>query len=130
MGSSLNLAAPKPSYSIIPVEWSRTSRLFRRHLLTLITECLRDHHGHIEIQFELDLVNPEHSFVGYAKVSVTNLEPETHKAGLILHGLVYETVVSLVTNSPQEQRADSMTRRIVPSFPLVDQDYFSDRELG
>ena len=84
----------------------------------------------IEIEFELDLSNPEHSFVGYAKVSVTNLEPETYKDGLILHVLVYETVVSPVTNSPQEQLADSMTLHIVPSFLLVDQEYFSDRETG
>ncbi len=39
MGSGLNPAAPEPCYSIRPVEWSGTSRLFRRHLPTLIKEC-------------------------------------------------------------------------------------------
>jgi hypothetical protein len=43
---------------------------------------------------------------------------------------VYETVVSPVTNSPQEQLADSMTLHIVPSFLLVDDEYFADRENG
>lgn len=84
----------------------------------------------VDITFSLDMQNPEQSFVGYANVAVTNLQPETNRDGVILHITVYETVVSSVTNNPEEMLADSMTLHLVPSYLLVDNDYFEDREAG
>jgi hypothetical protein len=84
----------------------------------------------LDIEFELDLTHPDQSFVGHANVSITNLEPEMNPDGVILHVQVYETGVSSVDDEVVERLADSMTVHIVPSFLLVDSEYFGDRSQG
>ncbi|HET9282804.1 MAG TPA: hypothetical protein VFR24_12655 [Candidatus Angelobacter sp.] len=90
----------------------------------------------VGIGFELDTANPESTFVGYANVSVTDVAPEQFKDGFIVSINVYETVIGTtivdVENADvvMTKLADSVSLYFTPTFVVVEDSYFNDREIG
>lgn len=78
----------------------------------------------VEVRFEHDPTGQQ--YTGEAVVTIRNLEPERFPDGVILPVQVFETHMNGDEPPiPQEYLADSMTVHIVPSFLVMEPDYFS-----
>jgi hypothetical protein len=82
----------------------------------------------VDVKFDADLNSPAQPFVGYATVTIRNLEPSKYRDGIILPVKVFETRVIDKHGSTEEFLADHMTVHIVPSFLVVGGQYFEDRQ--
>lgn len=89
------------------------------------------------VTFEIDTKNPDHSYIGYAKVEIENLDPAAKRA-FILQITVFEEAKTAIgtyaSPDPIEAQkkiiADTMTMHIVPSYLLAEAEYFEDRMAG
>lgn len=84
----------------------------------------------IDVSFESDLNNPSQPYLGYANVTIRNLDPERCSGGVILPVTVFERRVVDGTGRTEEFIADRMTIHIVPSFLVLGAEYFQDRREG
>ncbi len=88
----------------------------------------------VNIDFELDIHNPDSPFIGFANVTVGTLDPVAHPGGFILDIEVYETVMLAPEDPPRDERREmpaAMVRlHFAPSFLVVGSDYFNDRDAG
>jgi hypothetical protein len=76
----------------------------------------------VEVHFEHDASGQQYS--GQAFVTIRNLNPEQFPDGAIVPVSVYETHIG-ADKQPQEVLAESMTVHIVPSFLVMEADYFA-----
>lgn len=87
-----------------------------------------------KIEFEFDVKNPDSPFVGFATVTVGNVDPEAHRDGFILDFEVYETADQAPEDPPRDERREQAAGRMrlhfAPSFLVVEPDYFTDRDAG
>ena len=113
----------EPSQSMFESKYFRPERLF-----------LNERQGpgalKVDITFNTDLNSPTQPFVGHATVTIRNLDPARFRGGVILPVTVYETRVVNKNGQTEEFVADGMTVHLVPSFLVVDYDYFTDRREG
>ena len=94
--------------------------------------------GHVKldvsVEFEFDIENSDHPFYGFANVEISSVARDANPDGFIANVEVYETVISTTTNGrediKQERLADSMSVHFAPSFLVVGNDYFADRDAG
>ena len=87
----------------------------------------------VDVKFEFNPADPTHPFIGFADVSIGTLGSTVAHPGFILFVEAFETRVSVLPNDEdvvREDPVDAMSLHFAPSFLVVEQEYFTDREAG
>jgi hypothetical protein len=84
----------------------------------------------VDVTFAFDLQAPGHPFLGTAYVGMTCQDVDTSPYGFIANVQIFETVIAGDAALPTTQLASTMTVHFAPSFLVVGEDYFQDRDKG